>query len=62
MHDHGSAAVVVGVDAQETFFGGGENSGRFRLSLVAVRSDDGWLVASVHIGPLRGGPPARPGV
>jgi ketosteroid isomerase-like protein len=61
VHDHGAAALVVGVDAQETFFAGGENSGRFRLSLVAVRADDRWLVAGVHIGPLQGGPPARPG-
>jgi ketosteroid isomerase-like protein len=56
VHDHGSAAVVVGVDAQETSFRGGDNSGRFRLTLVAVRPDDRWLVAGVHIGPLQGVP------
>jgi ketosteroid isomerase-like protein len=58
VHDHGSAAVVVGVDAQETSFRGGDNSGRFRLSLVAVRPADRWLVAGVHIGPLQAAPPA----
>ncbi len=56
VHDHGSAAVVVGVDAQETSFRGGDNSGRFRLTLVAVRPEDRWLVAGVHIGPLQGVP------
>jgi ketosteroid isomerase-like protein len=60
VYDHGTAAVVVGVDAQQTFFAGKENSGRFRLSLVAVRSDDRWLIASVHIGPLQAAPPTRP--
>lgn len=60
VHHHGAAAVVVGVDAQRTCFAGGENSGRFRLTLVAVRSGDRWLVASVHIGPLQvpPGPPS----
>jgi ketosteroid isomerase-like protein len=53
VHEHGGAAVVVGVDAQETSFRGGDNSGRFRLTLVAVRPADRWLVASVHIGPLQ---------
>jgi ketosteroid isomerase-like protein len=59
IHDHGSAAVVVGVDAQETSFRGGDNSGRFRLTLVAVRPEDRWLVAGVHIGPLQGAPAGR---
>ena len=59
VHDHGSAAVVIGVDAQETSFRGGDNSGRFRLTLVAVRPADRWLVAGVHIGPLQAAPPTR---
>jgi ketosteroid isomerase-like protein len=57
VHEHGSAAVVVGVDAQETSFRGGDNSGRFRLTLTAVRPADRWLVAGVHIGPLQAAPP-----
>jgi ketosteroid isomerase-like protein len=59
VHDHGSASVVIGVDAQETSFRGGDNSGRFRLTLVAVRPADRWLVAGVHIGPLQAVPPTR---
>src|SRR5512133_3410281 len=55
--EHGGVAVVVGVDAQETSFRGGDTSGRFRLTLVAVRPADRWLVASVHIGPLQSAPP-----
>lgn len=45
------------LDAQETSFRGGDNSGRFRLTLVAVRPADRWLVAGVHIGPLQAAPP-----
>lgn len=59
VRDYGSAAVVVGVLAQETSFRGGDNSGRFRLTLVAVRPSDRWLLANAHIGMLQpAGPPA----
>jgi ketosteroid isomerase-like protein len=54
VRDYGTAAVVVGVLAQETSFQGGDNSGRFRLTLVAVRPADRWLLANVHIGQLQG--------
>jgi uncharacterized protein (TIGR02246 family) len=60
VRDYGTAAVVVGVQAQETSFQGNDNSGRFRLTLIAVRPTDRWLVAGVHIGPLQpAGPPSR---
>jgi uncharacterized protein (TIGR02246 family) len=61
VRDYGDAAVVVGVLAQETSFRGGENSGRFRITLVAVRPEDRWRLAGVHIGPLQqpAGPPPR---
>jgi ketosteroid isomerase-like protein len=58
VRDYGTAAVVVGTLAQETSFQGGDNSGRFRLTLVAVRPEDRWLVANVHIGLLQ--PPGPP--
>ncbi len=59
VRDYGTAAVVVGVLAQETSFRGGDNSGRFRLTLVAVRPADRWLLANAHIGMLQqpAGPP-----
>ena len=35
------------------------NSGRFRVTVVAVRPADRWLLANVHIGPLQpAGPPS----
>ena len=59
VRDYGAAAMVVGVLAQETSFRGGDNSGRFRLTLVGVRPDGRWQVAGIHIGPLQQ-PPAGP--
>ena len=49
----------AGVLDQETSFRGGDNSGRFRLTLVAVQPADRWLLANAHIGMLQpAGPPA----
>jgi ketosteroid isomerase-like protein len=59
VREYGTTAVVVGVLAQETSWQGGDNSGRFRLTLVAVRPADRWLLAGAHIGMLQE-PPARP--
>jgi uncharacterized protein (TIGR02246 family) len=60
VRDYGTAAVVVGVLAQQTSFQGGDNSGRFRLTLVAARPADRWLLANAHIGMLQtpAGPPS----
>jgi uncharacterized protein (TIGR02246 family) len=55
---YGGAAVAVGVLAQQTSFQGADNSGRFRLTLVAVRPAGRWLLANAHIGPLQQ-PPGR---
>jgi hypothetical protein len=59
VREYGAAAVVVGVLAQQTSYAGADNSGRFRLTLVAVRGADRWVLAGVHIGPLQK-PPAQP--
>ncbi len=49
---------MVGVQAQQTSYQGQDNSGRFRVTLVAVRPADRWLLANAHIGPLQTPPPA----
>ena len=59
VRDYGSAAVGIGVLAQETSWQGNDNSGRFRVTLVAVEAGEGWRLAHVHIGPLQA-PPGRP--
>ena len=56
--DYGDAAVVVGVLAQQTSFQGADNSGRFRISLVAVRRAGRWRLANAHIGMLQQPPAA----
>jgi ketosteroid isomerase-like protein len=53
VHDHGDSAVTVGVLVQQTSFRGRDNSGRFRVTLAAIRRADRWLLASAHIGPLQ---------
>jgi len=59
VRDLGTAAVGIGVLAQETSWQGSDNSGRFRVTLVAVQTGEGWRLAHVHIGPLQA-PPGRP--
>ena len=59
VRDYGTAAVGIGVLVQETSWQGNDNSGRFRVTLVAVWADDRWRLAHVHIGPLQA-PPGRP--
>ena len=59
VRDFGTAAVGTGVLAQQTSWQGTDNSGRFRVTIVAVREEDRWRLAHVHIGPLQA-PPGRP--
>ena len=59
VRDYGTAAVGIGVLAQQTSWQGSDNSGRFRVTLVAVQAGEGWRLAHVHIGPLQT-PPGRP--
>ena len=56
VRDYGTAAVGIGVLTQETSWQGTDNSGRFRVTLVAVQEGEGWRLAHVHIGPLQGPP------
>lgn len=59
VREFGDTAAVIAVLDQQTKFHGNDNSGQFRLSLVAVRRDDQWRLAGVHIGMLQQ-PPAQP--
>jgi ketosteroid isomerase-like protein len=53
VRDYGTAAVGIGVLTQQTSWQGTDNSGRFRVTLVAVQAGEGWRLAHVHIGPLQ---------
>ncbi|GAA4573027.1 DUF4440 domain-containing protein [Planotetraspora kaengkrachanensis] len=57
---YGDTAVVSGVQDQRTTAMGRDTSGSFRLTLVAVRQDERWLIANIQLsGPLQdpGAPP-----
>jgi uncharacterized protein (TIGR02246 family) len=56
VRDYGNAAVVVAVQTQEASWQGRDSSGRFRITLVAVRPADRWLLAGVHLSPIAAPP------
>lgn len=50
---YGDVAVAIGVQDQEAEYNGRPASGRFLVTLVAVRQQQEWRIASVHLsGPL----------
>ncbi len=61
---YGETAVVIGSQNQRTTHQDKDVSGRFRATLVAVRSGGDWRLAGLHLspqadaGPPQGGPPA----
>jgi hypothetical protein len=58
---HGDCAIRVGRHVQEAEFQGRPVNGEFRATHIAVRDDDRWRLAGVHLSPIGGPPPfARP--
>jgi ketosteroid isomerase-like protein len=51
VREYGTAAVVVGTQAQQTSHQGRDSSAELRATLIVVRSVDGWLLAGVHLSP-----------
>lgn len=49
---HGDAAFAVAVQQQRGTNGGTDTTGRFRVTLSAMRRTDGWRIAGLHVGPL----------
>jgi ketosteroid isomerase-like protein len=49
---YGDAAVAVGVQTQRTTFQGRDASGRFRVTQVAIRRGDRWILAGLHYSPI----------
>jgi uncharacterized protein (TIGR02246 family) len=52
VRDYGTAAVVVADQHQQTTHQGRDVSAQLRATVVAVRADDRWLVAGVHLSPI----------
>jgi ketosteroid isomerase-like protein len=60
VRDYGDAAVAIGRHSQRAEYQGDNVDGHFRATHVAVRRDDNWLLAGVHLSPLGGPPPVTP--
>ena len=57
---YGDVAVTVATQEQQTTYQDHDTSGAFRLTVVAVKSDSGWLLVNIQLsGPL-GPPPGAP--
>ena len=56
---YGDAAVAVGSRTQRTTFQGRDASRRFRVTQVAIRRGDGWILAGLHYSPIA--PPPESG-
>jgi ketosteroid isomerase-like protein len=47
-----NAAVAVGAQTQRTTYQGRDASGRFRVTQVAIRRGDRWILAGLHYSPI----------
>jgi ketosteroid isomerase-like protein len=61
VRDYGDCAVVVGCHTQQATHQGNPVDGRFRASHIAVRRQDRWLLAGIHLSTIGGPPPFRAG-
>lgn len=58
---YGNAAIRVGRHVQQAEYQGRPIDGEFRATHIAVRQDQGWRLAGIHLSPIGGPPPfARP--
>jgi ketosteroid isomerase-like protein len=49
---YGDAAVVIGRHTQQATYKGQPSDGQFRATHIAVRTDDGWRLAGMHLSPI----------
>lgn len=52
VRSYGDAAVAVGSQTQRTMYQGRDASGRFRVTQVAIRRGDRWILAGLHYSPI----------
>jgi ketosteroid isomerase-like protein len=53
----GDTAVTIGRYVQEAAYQGRPSNGEFRATQIAIREDDRWLLAGMHLSPIGGPPP-----
>src|SRR6516165_2179973 len=49
---YGDAAVAVGNQAQRSSYQGRDASGQFRVTQVAIRRGERWILAGLHYSPI----------
>lgn len=54
---YGDCAVIIATQDQQTTYRERDASGRFRITLVAVREDGDWRFAGMHLSPIASVPP-----
>jgi ketosteroid isomerase-like protein len=52
VRNYGDAAVAVGSQTQRATFQGRDASGRFRVTQLAIRRGDRWILAGLHYSPI----------
>jgi ketosteroid isomerase-like protein len=58
VRDYGTAAIAIGRQTQRAAYRGAASDGQFRITHVAVRTGDAWLLAGIHLSPITT-PPGR---
>lgn len=54
--EHGEMALAVGSQTQEATYKGHDAGGRFRVTLVAGKRGDRWIILACHLSPIAGTP------
>ena len=49
---YGTAAVAVGSQTQQSTYQGRDASGRFRVTQIAVRHGERWVIVGLHYSPI----------
>ena len=52
MRDYGTVAVAIGRQTQRATYRGAPSDGQFRVTQIAVHTDDGWRLAGMHLSPI----------
>ena len=58
VRDYGTAAIAIGRQTQRAAYRGAASDGQFRITHIAVRTGDSWLLAGIHLSPIAT-PPGR---
>jgi ketosteroid isomerase-like protein len=60
VRDYGDTAIAIGCHTQEATYQDKPVDGRFRITHIALRRSEEWLLAGLHLSPIGGPPPFVP--